>query len=216
MFFFQFTRRPLVFSLLIRQLVQQFPRGHIRRPGRCSRVESACLQLHHFRLLPGHLHTQRPDQPHRFPLQESLHVFPSNQRNVISKTLPEHGKQAVAVPHFFLAHFFEHFRRRWILVPQRIRKFSVNPAVFLFRGDRNRQNLFFRQILELFQHRSPSSHFCDEEESHKPSREVILSRGFVVSHSQPSALFWASRACSDAVEQEFAFACVARERCGAL
>src|SRR6266849_9222471 len=195
MFFFQFTCRPLVFSLLIRKLVQQFPSGQVRCPARRSRVEAARLQLHQFRLLPRDLHTQRPDQPHRPPFEESLHVFPPDQRNMLAESLPEHLKQTVAVHRFFRAHLFEHLRRRGILVPQRIRKLPVNPPVFLFRGDGDRQNLFFRQILELFHHRtlpSATSHFCAEAESHKPSREVILRPGFAASHSLPSASSWPS------------------------
>ncbi len=174
MLLFQFTRGALVFSLLIRELVQQFPRRQIRRPARRSRVKSARFQLHQFRLLPGDLHAQRPDQPHRFPGQESLHVFPPDQRNMIAEPLPEHRKQTVAMAYLFLSHFFEHFRGRGILVAQRVRKLTVNPPVFFFGGNRDRQNLLFRQVFKFFQHRSLPSDSSEHKESHKLSREVIF------------------------------------------
>src|SRR6266852_2622610 len=181
-FFFQLSRGLLVFSLLIRELVQQFPRGSVRRPARGSRVKPPRLHLHQLRLLPRHVHAQRPHQPHRSPLQKSLHVFSPDQRNVLPESLPEHREQTVAVPYLFFAHLLEHLRRRRILVSQRIRELPVNPPVFFFRCDGDRQNLFFRQILEFFQHRplparqllGEPSPFRGKEESHNTCSQVIF------------------------------------------
>src|SRR6266403_4307932 len=185
-FFFQLSRGLLVFSFLIRELVQQFSRGSVRRPARRSRVKPPRLHLHQFRLLPRHVHAQRAHQPHRSPLQKPLHVFPPDQWNMLPEPLPEHCEQTVAVSHFFLTHFLEHQRRGRIILAQRIRELPVNPPVFLFRRDADRQNLFFRQILEFFQPRplparqllGGPSLFRGKEESHKPSRQVILSPRF--------------------------------------
>src|SRR5712692_5188918 len=111
---------------------------------------------------------------------------------MVAESLPEHLEQTVAVYRFFRAHLFEHLCRRWILVPQRVRELPVNAAVFLFRGNRDRQNFFFRQILELFQHRSLSSDSCAEAESHKPSREVILRPEFHGHEFLPTTSSWPS------------------------
>src|SRR5215510_5908894 len=56
---------------------------------------------------------------------------------------------------FLLAHLFEHVRRRRIGLPQRIGKLTKNAPVLLLVLDGQRQNLFFRQVLELFLHCSP-------------------------------------------------------------
>jgi hypothetical protein len=69
---------------------------------------------------------------------------------VVPEPLPERCKQPVAVHNFFLAHLFEHLRRRRVGLPQRVRKFPVDAAIFFFRRDGQRQNLFFRQIFEFF------------------------------------------------------------------
>ena len=65
---------------------------------------------------------QRTHQPQRSALQKSFHVFPSNQRNVLAKTLPKLFEQPVPVPHLLNPHFFKHLRRRRVAFPQRIRK----------------------------------------------------------------------------------------------
>src|SRR5882724_6875659 len=56
---------------------------------------------------------------------------------------------------FFLAHLFEHLRRRRIRFAQLVRKFAENPSIFFFVLNRQRQDFTLAQILEFLQHSSP-------------------------------------------------------------
>ena len=154
-FFFQVACCLRMLALLVGQLVQQFARGCIRRSRDRSLIKALRLQFHHLRLSSCHVHAQRTNQPIRPALQKPFHVLAPDQRNVVAKALPERGQQPVPMHRLFLAHLFEHLRRRRIAFAQRVGKLPVNAPILFLRRDRQRQNLFLTQILELFQH-SPS------------------------------------------------------------
>src|SRR5215467_467 len=106
-------------------------------------------------MLSRGVHAEGPYQPKRLPLQKSLHVFAPNQGNVFAETLPKLHEEPVTMVCFLLAHLFKHVRRRRIGFPQRVGKLTKNSPVFLLVLDGQRQNLLFRQVLELFLHCSP-------------------------------------------------------------
>src|SRR5882724_10701136 len=56
---------------------------------------------------------------------------------------------------FFLAHLFEHLRRRRIRFAQLVREFAENPSIFFFVLNRQRQDFALAQILEFLQHSFP-------------------------------------------------------------
>jgi hypothetical protein len=162
-----------VFAFFIRELVQQLPRRSVGRSGDRPLVETLRFELHHFGLPPRHVHAQGPQQPGRPPLQEAFHVFAADQRNVIAKPLAEHRQQAIPVHGFFLPHFFKHFCCRRIGFPQSVGEFSVNAPVLFFGRDGQRQNLFLRQILELFQHPAFLAFFRGSSIAQSPSRSHL-------------------------------------------
>ena len=72
---------------------------------------------------------------------------------MVAKSFPERRQQPVPVHHLFVAHLLEHLCRRWVSFPQAIRKLAVDAAVFFFRRNCQRQDLFLRQFLEFLEHR---------------------------------------------------------------
>src|SRR5260370_2191786 len=127
MFFFQFACRLCVLPLFVRKLIQQFPRRSVRRAAGSFVIKTLRLQLHQFRLLPCHLHAQRPHQPHGSSLQESFYVFPPDQWNVFPEALAEHLNQPVAVHRLLFPHFFQHLCPRPIFVPHPTPQLPANP-----------------------------------------------------------------------------------------
>src|SRR5882724_9654922 len=170
MLLFEVPRGFRVLSFLIGQPIKQFSCSRMRDAIRRPLVKPYRLHLHHSRVFSGCVHAQRTHQPQRLSMQESLYVFPSNQRNVIPKSFSKLIEQPVPVSNFLRAHFFEHIRGCGIAFPQRIRELPVNPSVFLFVLNGQRQDFALRQILELFLH--PRSVLCvfltesNPEESH--------------------------------------------------
>src|SRR5579863_9948105 len=131
MLLFQIAGGLRVLSFFVCQFVQQFTRGSVGGPRYGLLVEAHCFHFHHFRLPSSHVHAQRPHLPRRVSPQEAFDVFPPAERNMFATTLPEHFNQSIPMPHFFLAHFLKHLRRRRIRFPQRVRKLPINPAIFL-------------------------------------------------------------------------------------
>src|SRR5260221_2803294 len=85
--------------------------------------------------------------------------------------------QPVPVSDLLYSHLLKHIRRRRIALPQSVRELAVNPSVFFFVLNRQRQYFAFRQILEFLLHLrpsfSPSPAVCDAEESHTLPAQVI-------------------------------------------
>jgi len=142
-----------VFAFFIRQHIQQFAHVHIAGAAGGTRIKAARLHLHDFGLATGDFHAKRPHHPDRAALQESADIFAPDRRNVIAEALLKEREQTVAVDRFFGAHFLEHLGGCGVGVAQRIRELAVNPAVFLFAGNREGEDFSFSQILEFLGHR---------------------------------------------------------------
>src|SRR5580704_652856 len=72
----------------------------------------------------------------------------TNQRNVIAKALPVHFNQALTMAVFLRLHILKHFRRCGISLAQPFGEIAVDPPVFFFQLDRQRQNFLLAEILE--------------------------------------------------------------------
>src|SRR5271165_4363805 len=58
------------------------------------------------------------------------------------------------MPALFRAHLFKHLRGGRIGLAKGVREFAVNSAILFLIGNGDCQNLFFRQVLESFEHGS--------------------------------------------------------------
>ncbi len=94
-------------------------------------------------------------QPDRAPAQKSLDVVSANRREIWAEALFVHLQQHVAMAFFLLGHFLEQLGRFRIALRQILCEGHVDAAVFLFRGDRNRQHFPLGQIGEIL-HGEPS------------------------------------------------------------
>ena len=117
-------------------------------------IKTAGFEFHHFHLLAHFVNAQWLHQPHRPPLDKTLHVLPANERDVLAEALPINIDQAGAVLRFFLPHLVEDLGGVGIGFPQTIGKIRINAAVLFFQRNGERQDLARRELLEFFCHPS--------------------------------------------------------------
>src|SRR5439155_9581376 len=92
-------------------------------------VKTPGLCLHYFRLASDRFDSQRPDQPHRFAVHEALHVFSTDQRDVLSKAPPIVIDQSPAMLILFSLHFLEDLSGCWIIDVQSRSEACVNARI---------------------------------------------------------------------------------------
>src|SRR5437588_121507 len=79
---------------------------------------------------------ERPGQPDRLPLHETLHVAAANQRNVLAEFLPIKLDEPMAMAILLGPHLNELIGQLGKIGPQAIGKIGVNAGVFFFQCDR--------------------------------------------------------------------------------
>ena len=112
-------------------------------------VKPLGFELHRPDFLADGVERQILGQPDRTAAQKSLDVVSANGRKIWAETLFVHLQQHVAMAFFLLGHFLEDLGRFRITLRQILREGHVDAAVFLLRGDRNRQHFPLGQIGEI-------------------------------------------------------------------
>jgi hypothetical protein len=75
---------------------------------------------------------------------------------VVAEPLSIQIEQAMAVAVLLLRHGLEHFGRGRVLRPQTLGEIVVDAGVFLFQGNRQRQQFLFREIGKILRHFQPT------------------------------------------------------------
>lgn len=111
-------------------------------PGaRCSSfIEPASFDFDCACLLANCVEPQRPDQPNRCALDESLHVTAANERYVLAKLLLIEFDQTTAVARLFPSHALEHCGRSGIILTQSFEKVGIDPLIFFFQRSPKRES----------------------------------------------------------------------------
>src|SRR5216683_2708108 len=88
-------------------------------------------------------------QPDRGALDESSHVLAANKRYVLPKFPLVQLNQTTAVSRLFLSHAVEYRSGRGKLLAQSFGKICIDALVFFFQRNGQRENLAFRQLVEV-------------------------------------------------------------------
>src|SRR6267378_2857030 len=116
-------------SLLFREVSQQLAGVGVGNLLDGPLIEAARLHLHALGLSADRVYAERPDQPHRPPLHETLNVVPPDHRNMIAETLLVYFEQSRAMTRLLGLHLLEHLRRGRVFLPQAIREVAVDAPV---------------------------------------------------------------------------------------
>ena len=82
-------------------------------------------------------------------LDEAFDVLAADQRNVLSKFLPEEFDEAAAMVRLFLAHAVEHLRRAGEILPQSFGEISIDALILFFQKNSQGQNLPLGKAFEV-------------------------------------------------------------------
>ena len=91
------------------------------------------------------LEAEGAHQPDRSPLHETADILPPDEGHVIAESLFVMFEQAMAMPVFFAAEFFELLRLLRVILLQPVGEIVVDAGVFFFQRDGQRENLLFSQ-----------------------------------------------------------------------
>src|SRR5260221_10519535 len=89
-------------------------------------------------------------EPERLVAHEALHILAAYERQILTELLAVEVEQHAAVADFFFRHFIEYLGGGGILLAQTIGEAAIDAAVFLFIGDRKREDFLLGQIGETF------------------------------------------------------------------
>ena len=109
-------------------------------------VELLGLQLHRLDFLADGVERQVFRQPDRAALQEAADVLAADRRQMSPETLLVQFEQPMAMAALLLGHLLEYFGGVRITRGEVFGEGHVDAAVFLFRGNRDRQHLALGQI----------------------------------------------------------------------
>jgi hypothetical protein len=105
-------------------------------------------------LLADILDPQRADEPFGAPFDETLHVLPTDQRDVLAEFLAIEIEQRLPMLRFLRLHLLEHLGGSWVRLAKPIGKITVNAPIFFLEKYRQRQNFALSEIFEtLLGHR---------------------------------------------------------------
>src|SRR5207245_2763241 len=82
----QLLRLVFVRPFFLSEVVEQLANARVSRSRGRPFVKAACLDLDGARLFAHGVEAERPHEPHRSALHETLDVLPANERNVFSES----------------------------------------------------------------------------------------------------------------------------------
>jgi hypothetical protein len=96
--------------------------------------------------------SQRSDHPNRLGVHESLHGFPTDQRDVFSKAATVFLDQFAAVLILFSLHFLKDLSGRGVIGFQSRGEVCVDARVRFLGRNGQREDFLFRKVLKIFGH----------------------------------------------------------------
>ena len=125
------------------QLVQKLAYRCIARRFRSLAIELLGFDLHGLGVFAHVFESQRPRQPERLVLDETLDVLSPDQRQVVAEFRTIEIEQHGAVTHLLVGHLVEHFCRSGELLAQAFRKAAIDTTVVFLAGNGQCQDFLF-------------------------------------------------------------------------
>jgi hypothetical protein len=138
-----------------RKIAEQAANADILRLFGGLDVEPLGFELHGPDFLADGVERQVLGQPDRAAAQKSADIFPADRRKMFSEALLVEFQQPVAMAGLFFRHFLEDPGGIRVTLREILREAHINAAVFLLRGDRNRQHFPLGQIGEILHASTP-------------------------------------------------------------
>ena len=128
------------------QIAQKLANADVRGLLGGALIEAPRLIFHYRRLLADGVEGQVSRKPDGTPPDEAFHVFSPDRGKVGAKALLIEVEKPAPMALLLLGHRLKDLRRGRIALLQILREGHVNAGVFLFRGDRDGQNLALGQV----------------------------------------------------------------------
>ena len=109
-------------------------------------VEARRLQLHDLRLAAHPVEIEMGAPPDGAALQEATHVLAADRRQMLAETGAIESVEGVAMVPLFLGHAVEDLGGSGEVGAKAIREMLIDPRIFLFIGDRERDDLALGQF----------------------------------------------------------------------
>src|SRR5450631_1664198 len=138
-------------AFLLSQVIEQLADTGILSPHRGPFIKSPGFDFDCAGLPPDRIEPEWPHQPNRRPRHKTLHVLPSNQRDVLTELLPIRLDESSTMARFVAAHSVKHRSRGGEILLEAFGKIGVNPLVLFFKRNSQRQSFTFRMSDEAFQ-----------------------------------------------------------------
>ena len=139
-----------MFVLDFRQLVEELADRGVARCLCGLAIEPRCFELQGLGVFAHLVEAERPHQPERLVLDESLHVLAADQRQVVAEFRPIEIEQHGAMAHLFLRHFQKDLGRGGILLAQAFGETAIDAAVLLLVGNGECQDFLLAEIGKTF------------------------------------------------------------------
>src|SRR3954454_5846317 len=122
-------------TLSLGQIAEELPGRSIADLGGGPLIKVLRLSLHRLGVTAHRFNAESLNHPNRLPANESLHIFPANERDVIAESAPVFVDQLAAMRLFFGLHLFEDLGRGCVVSLQAGSEVGIDAAVCFLRGD---------------------------------------------------------------------------------